>query len=229
MSQSKVVIRINVDSHKAPDTPSRPQELVVWHKGRIALAVAMLVAIPVALLAVFGSGHSGLPAPVVQQSVQPVAVAAQPVVLQTPVVVSAPTPIMASVPTQHVGVHKRDDRPAYNAVIYNKKVFRASLNTVIKDNEPFEQPRFPLKLSGNKPVEIFYFNEIRHADNKPLFHRWNRDGQTVLKKRLPIENGRIKVVSSRKFSHNDYGYWSVQLVDASGKIYSEVDFLAESE
>ena len=34
-----------------------------------------------------------------------------------------------------------------SAIILDKKVIRASLNTIIKDNEPYEQVKEPIKLT----------------------------------------------------------------------------------
>ena len=231
MTQSKVVIRINVDSNKPPLRP-QSKELVVWRKGRIALALLVLVAILSAILVAFNSGNSGKTGLSSLSPAQPTAATEQSAVVVTapapaPIIVPPPTAIVSA--SQNIKLQILDDRPAYKAIIYNKKVYRASLNTIIKDNEPFEQPKFPLKLNSNKPLEIFYFNEIRHAGNKLLFHHWNKDGKTVYKKQLLIETGRAKVASSRKFTHNDQGFWSVQLVDAKGKIFSEVDFLVDFE
>ncbi|MDD4914932.1 MAG: DUF2914 domain-containing protein [Methylococcales bacterium] len=236
MPQSKVVIRINVDKESSPKNAVPAKPVVVWHWERIAMAGSIVIAVTVLLITFFYAQDE----PAEQHSADRQALSPAPSGSGggAAAVVPLPAkPVAGGVSAGEEAVVRFDRHlPAQNGgqvvnkgIIYDKKVFRASLNIVMKDNEPFEQAKLPLRLVGNQVVELFYFNEIRNEKNKLLFHNWRKDGKTVFMRQLKIQDSKAKVVSSLKLSYKDKGLWRIQLVDAKGKVYSEVNFLVYSE
>ena len=232
MSDNKVVIKINYDKKSTP-IGSAPKTVTVWHTRRILgaiLTLAILSAILVSWLS--GNGEETAISTALNEKVQQTnnstdtSVAGQP---QVPLQVtpSSSTPNAISAESSAVKNQSAPSRPA--AIIYSRKVIRASMNASIKDNEPGEVAKFPLNIGPNQPVELFYFTEIRNFPDKVLFHQWLRNGQVVHQKQLDIKGSRTKVWSNKVFSVKDKGEWQVRLSDKKSKVYSEANFLINAD
>ncbi|MDD2759841.1 MAG: DUF2914 domain-containing protein, partial [Methylomonas sp.] len=111
-----------------------------------------------------------------------------------------------------------------SAIIFDKRVIRASLNTEPHYGEPGEPVPSPVIIKQDHSVELYYFSEIKNMKGRVLFHRWLKNGQTAYKKQFSVEADKFKLISSRKFEHKDAGEWQVVLIDNKGKRYSEVNF-----
>ncbi len=77
------------------------------------------------------------------------------------------------------------------------------MNTAIKDNEPYEPVKGPIKLSENQTIQLFYFNQLKNINDKVLYHYWSKNGKTVYKKQLDLKDRRAKVLSSKSLSYKD--------------------------
>jgi hypothetical protein len=233
MAQGKVVIRINVDKQQSSNQPVIASTITVWHRERIILAVSILILV---LLLLFWGVNSALnwndnnnaEKTDWSVSVQPKSELSKYEVVQ-PKLATRESVVLAEQNPPKKSTQLNEKIFSGKAIILDKKVLRASLNTLLKENEPFQQASLPIRLLKNHPVELFYFNEIKAGKNPVLFHHWLRDGRRVYSKKFEAVDSSAKVVSSRKLSYDEKGLWRVQLVDAGGKVYSEVEFLAVAE
>jgi hypothetical protein len=113
------------------------------------------------------------------------------------------------------------------AIIFDKAVIRASLNSALKDNEPYQLVTSPIKLTENQRIELFYFTELKGIKHKIFYHYWSKDGKLVYKKQLEVQRKQLKVNSAKILSNKDKGNWQIQLVDKTGKVFSEVNFVVD--
>ncbi len=232
MAENKVVIKINYDKDKVRK-PAEPKMVTVWHTRRILVAVAILVLLVGMPIFWFGGDSDSdkleqTETAKKEQSLNNDGAVSQ----ESGVAVSADQPLKPAVENvkqsakNSVAIEKAN-HPA--AIIYTKKVVRASLNSGPKDKEPYQPVKLPIRLSQNQKIELFYFTELKNIKDGVLYHYWSKDGQTVDKKQLSIKDSDGKVLSGRTLSYKDKGEWQIQLVDKKGKVFSEVNFLVNPE
>lgn len=209
MADSRVVIKINVDKSKKPGDEAKI--VTVWHTERIAAAAFGLVLLIAAMIWLF-SGDDAEPT-----TEQPV-ISALPLPETTSVEPAAQAP--APVQTKTTATL---ERPA--AIILDRHVVRASLNTSFKADEPDGKPQLPIRLQPGQTLELHYFTELKNLQGKTLQHIWLRNGQLVSKKHLPIKDKLFKISSSRVLSSKDQGVWQVKLINGKDKLLSEANFL----
>ncbi|AMK78637.1 MULTISPECIES: DUF2914 domain-containing protein [Methylomonas] len=231
MADNKVVIKINYDK-KHSGINTEPQTVTVWHIRRILVAVLALVLMAILLFSWFGGddedSHTQIDATEkVQQFNKPdVEVVAQ----QESATVEKPVPaIVRKESVNSESVKKIDTIKKPAAIIFDRKIIRASLNSKPKDDEPGEPIKSPLRVIPNQTTEVFYFSEIKNMKGKALYHQWSRNGQIVQQKQLDLKDKIAKVWTSKTLSVKDKGEWQVQLTDKKGKVYSEVNFLVNAE
>jgi hypothetical protein len=231
MAKSKVVIKINYDKDKEIKARIQPKMITVWHFRRIAAAVTLLLAIVLIAFSLFSGRDTGivenLDLPVHTENKAPSDIATKPDASSQAFSNDLAAKDVKEGNKQGERIKSEAKGPA--AIIFDKKVIRASLNTALKDNEPYEQVKQPLGIGINQAVDLFYFNELRDIKDRVLYHNWSKDGKTVYKKKLDIKTSRTKVVSSKTLSNKDKGEWQIQLVDKRGKVFSEVKFYVYSE
>ncbi|MCQ8118440.1 DUF2914 domain-containing protein [Methylomonas rosea] len=231
MADNKVVIKINYDK-KHSGINTEPQTVTVWHIRRILVAALALVLIVIVLFSWFGGADEDTDTQIdTTEKVQQFNTTdAEIVERQEPAVIEKPVPAIVPKESAHSESVKKIDtvkKPA--AIILDRKVIRASLNSEPKDDEPGEPIKSPLRVIPNQSQEVFYFSEIKNMKGKALFHRWSRNGQIVHQKQLDMKDKITKVWSSKTLSAKDKGEWQVQLTDKKGKVYSEVNFSVNPE
>jgi len=237
MAESKkVVIKINIDK-KASDVSIKPPSTVtVWHKQRIASVLVLLVLLLVSCI----YGLSGWNEPKQKESGQSVAVSMPPGEedkargAKTGAEDASLYQINHHADSTAGVVHDKTESAGSEkkrefAIIFDKGVIRASLNSALKDNEPYALVTSPIKLSKNQTIELFYFTELKAGKHKTFYHYWSKDGRLVYKKKLDVQRKQLKFNSAKILSNKDQGNWQIQLVDKTGKIFSEVNFVVDSE
>lgn len=147
-------------------------------------------------------------------------------------VVSPPKINQHAESTSNNVVHDKTDLASSDAkrefaIIFDKVVIRASLNLALKDNEPYQLASSPIKLTENQRIELFYFTELKGIKHKIFYHYWSKDGKLVYKKQLNIQRKQLKANSAKILSSEDKGNWQIQLVDKTGKVFSEVNFVID--
>ena len=232
MAESKVVIKINYDKEKGRQAITEPKVVTVWHVRRILTALVILALIVIMLIFWLGGDETRNTTDSRDQA-RSVETHTGVAPIKEPDVAVQPEIIDHASETVKKGVKKiepvsaKANRPA--AIIFDKKVIRASLNSALKDNEPYEQVKLPIRLAKNQTIELFYFNELRDIKDRNLYHHWWKDGKSVYKKQLDVSAGRTKAVTSKTLSYKDKGEWRIELVDSKGKVFSEVNFAVNSE
>ena len=215
MAENRVVIKINYDKDKHRKELIDPKMVTVWHTKRILVAAVILLLLIILIFSWFSvdeTSRQNQSAPEV--SPNPAEAIPQSVTTER----SAIKPLSGGQDTQAT----QGSRPP--AIILDKRVVRASINSVIKNNEPGEPIKSPVTIEPNQTLELFYFSEIKNMKDKVLFHHWFKNGQAVYKKQLDIKANKSKLISSRKLTAKDSGDWQVVLIDKKGKLFSEVNF-----
>ncbi|MGD0958384.1 MAG: DUF2914 domain-containing protein [Methylomonas sp.] len=231
MTESKVVIKINYDKNST--SIPEPKTVTVWHIPRIAAALGLL-ALLLSLLIFFvtRSGNNNEPVHVNSNNDTQTNDITGPLYTQNN---ERKDINSAELSAKSLPEDNKKTGPDIvkiqrtSAIILDKDVIRASLNTTLKNNEPAEPASWPLRLAEQQSVKLLYFNQLRDIKNKRLFHYWLKDGKVVLKKKLDVIAGTSKVVSSKTMSAKDNGDWEIQLQDHNGKIYCKIEFVIEEE
>lgn len=158
MAESKFVIRINYD--KQSSSTSKPKIVTIWHIKRILAALVILILLIITLTYWLSSSDN----------------------LNTSKTEHTEHPELQTMPDGLTQQHQQNDlaqpkiidqealksktlqkrnQPASTeikrsqAIIFNGKVIRASLNTELKDYEPYHTIKWPISLSENQTLELF--------------------------------------------------------------------------
>lgn len=214
MAENRVVIKINYDKDKHRKAIIDPKMVTVWHTKRILVAVAILLGIIVLIYTGFSNDDASKHNPQSAEALNNTPGAIE----QTPIEIPASTTSLPAV-QEVVDIKKRP-----SAIILDRRVIRASLNTAFRNDEPADPIISPVTIEPNQSVELFYFSEVKNMKDKVLFHHWFKDGQVIFKKQLEIKANKSKLISSKKLTAKDGGDWQVVLVDNKGKLFSEVNF-----
>lgn len=234
---NRVVIKINYDKTKTAKPIVQPQTVTVWHTGRIAIALLLLGLFLLLLYAVFNGEQSG------NTQTDSVGKVQEPVSTPNLVANNTDPSVLENADNNKVAAQRISpigQPQSENAktellatrplgIIFDRRVIRASLNTRLKDNEPDQPIEGAFAVVKGKPIELFYFTEIKNPGRLVLFHEWLRNKQVVQHKQLDLKETRSKVWSSKILSYKDVGEWQVRLSDNKGKVYSEVKFSLTAE
>ncbi|MDT4328352.1 DUF2914 domain-containing protein [Methylomonas sp. MED-D] len=226
MSENKVVIKINYDKSRSGQVPQTPKMVTVWHTGRIA-AVAGLMAAAIMLSAwLFIDNSEQTPANLTPETLPmaPETSMRSDNSIVAPQVETSPLAARKSPGETPVSPSSISEQKRQPAIIYSRKVIRASLTYGIKDTEPTEQVKSASVQIRKEPIELYYFNEVKNLKGKTLFHQWFKDGQPVLKKTIEVKDNKAKVWTAKNLSSRDKGQWRVQLLGKKGELYSETGF-----
>lgn len=228
----RVVIRLNYDKDKKRKQLIDPRMVTVWHKGRITGAIVILALLIGSMVFLISGEETKENKPLSLESVkqvQPIAAAQNDEIsvpkAETNSVQSDPINTRSSVmPNPKREASSSGDAKQPPAIIFDRRVIRASLNTAPRYGEPGEPIKPLVSLMPEQTVEAFYFSEIKNMKNRVLFHQWFKNGELVYKKHFNVETDKFKLISSKKLTAKDVGEWQVALIDQKGRRYSEVNF-----
>lgn len=237
MAESKkVVIKINLDKPTRELSNKPPAPVTVWHKKRIAVALSLVIVLLTG--SIYGlknylenDSHEG------SENSAPVSLPAGDAGKRNATIGAvAETPAKSNHGIEtaaNAGQNKTEsvssEAKREFAIIFDKVVIRASLNSALKDNAPSVLVTNPVKVGENQTKELFYFTELKGIKHKIFFHNWLKEGKLVYKKKLEVSRKQLKVSSAKLLTYKDKGNWQIQLVDKTGKVFSEVNFVIESE
>lgn len=218
MADNRVVIKINYDKDRKRKELIDPKMVTVWHTRRILGAIAILVFL-VGLIVLWLSGEEteGNNPPVlevVHESVPVVQEDIKATVSENKAVLDKPV-----IPKNQTKVSKRPP-----AIIFNRKVIRASLNTAPRYGEPGEPIKPLVIIEPDQSKELFYFSEVKRMKDQLMFHRWYKNGELVYKRQFKVKSDRAKLISSKEITGKNSGEWQVLLMDDDEKRFSEVNF-----
>ncbi|OAI20435.1 hypothetical protein A1359_02945 [Methylomonas lenta] len=231
MADNKVVIKINYDKDRHRKALIDPKMVTVWHTRRILGALIVLLVLVYAIYGLFsGENTNQQPAQSSEILKSSSTVTPQPAeAIKPEMIQAAPQPLKDTKQTPVVNQLEAASekvaeakRPA--AIIFDKRVIRASINTAPKSEEPGDAVKLPVHIEHNKSLELFYFSQIKNMRSNVLFHRWYKDGQLVHKKQFTVKSNNAKLISSKNFTANDVGEWQVTLVNNKGDSLSEVNY-----
>ena len=225
MADNKVVIKINYDKDKHRKQLIDPKMVTVWHFGRIVSVLIVLLLLAFAIYALF-SGENNNEAVIQPKEaiISSVAVPPLPVeAIKSEIIQAIPrkTPVVNLSDTSSKTV---SDVKRPTAIIFDKRVIRASISLAPKSGEPGDAVKLPVHIEQSQTLELFYFSQVKSLKNKVLFHRWYKDGQLQHKKQFTVKSDNAKLISSNKFTENDAGEWRVVLANNKGKLLSEVNY-----
>lgn len=222
MAKSTVVIKVSYDKTAQLAKIKAPEVVTVWHVRRILLALTIPIMLVWLLLRSTKIEDVELP----QAEAKPVVAAVEPMIVNVSnqVKPSQPEPK----PLESI-VKPVNNQPKPTAVIFDKRVLRAAVVSEFVNEQPADRIKNNLKVSKNQPVELFYFSEVKHLNNKNVSHAWFKNGQLVHKKHWDVKQPLAKLISSYRFSVKDAGQWQVVLEDKKGKHLSETVFFVTAE
>lgn len=221
MADNRVRIKINYDKDKQRKALIDPKMVTVWHTGRIVTAVFILLMLIIGTVYMFSANDADENNPQTDEinnlaKVNPPETAA----IVNPESPKAESPVSVLISdTRNPVVVKRPP-----AIIYDRKVIRASINTAPKKDEPGDPINTPVVLGQDESKELFYFSQIKNMAGHTLFHVWYKDGQLIIKKQFEVKNDNAKLISSRKLTVKEAGEWQVVLMDKKGKTLSEANY-----
>ena len=99
------------------------------------------------------------------------------------------------------------------------RVMRAQFTTAIDNREPFDQ----LVVLSPPQVEVFFFTELGNLEGRTVTHRWEYQGQVVSRVPFEVKGPRWRVNSKYILEPDQFGEWSVTVIDESGwPLYTEL-------
>ncbi|WP_020160836.1 DUF2914 domain-containing protein [Methylobacter marinus] len=111
-----------------------------------------------------------------------------------------------------------------SASVINKNVSRALLTDKINNKEPAGELNLPVAVNKAQAVGVYYFTELTGLKGRTLYHEWLNNGEVVFNRRLNILGNRWRTSSSKLFTDNDVGNWSVRLIDENERILNKKSF-----
>jgi hypothetical protein len=111
-----------------------------------------------------------------------------------------------------------------SAAVINKNVSRALLTDKINNKEPAGELNLPVAVNKAQAVGVYYFTELTGLKGRTLYHEWLNNGEVVFNRRLNILANRWRTSSSKLFTDNDVGNWSVRLIDENERILNKKSF-----
>ena len=221
MADNRVRIKINYDKDKQRKALIDPKMVTVWHTGRILSAVLILLTVITGAIYLF----SGKSADENKLQSNEIINATEVTPPQAPAIVSPelpkaepPAPVQIS-DTKNAEIVKRPP-----AIIYDRRVIRASINTAPKNNEPGDPVKPAVVLGQNESKELFYFSQIKNMIGHTLFHAWYKDENLIIKKQFEVKTDNARLISSRKLTAREAGEWRVVLMDRKGRKLSEANY-----
>lgn len=219
MADNRVVVKINYDKDdKYRKALIDPKMVTVWHMPRIISALVVISLLAGLVYWTFGGKNAEPPKETgAEQAAQP---AAELIRAQTELPAAAETVRPAKAEAKRADVAA--NRPP--AIIYDKRVIRASVNTTPVNGEPGKPLGSPIVLVSGEGQDVYYFSQIKHTNYDVLFHRWFKNGQLNKTQKFRLKSNNEKLISSVKLAAGDVGEWRVVLISSQDQVLSEANF-----
>jgi hypothetical protein len=229
-----IVIKVKYTTpDAAAETPVPNVKMITeWNIKRIAGAISALIVLITALFLLLLAGNSepevaarneAAPAPTPsasQRTIQPNPKLSSQEASVTPEKQAA---IPASPP--RVSTHSKTSVPTGSG----GRIRRAALAYRIVDKEPADLIEGNVSIGNGKPMQVYYFTEVRGKTAQILFHEWFRNGRMVLRHPVAVAAERWRTSSQRELGPNDRGNWSVRTIDNYGTVINEIRFTVSTE
>lgn len=109
---------------------------------------------------------------------------------------------------------------AFTSAASAGEVSRAQFTSAIENREPIDEIT---RLDINHG-RIYFFSEIRNAQNQTVTHRWLHGDQLMAEVPFNVGGPRWRVYSSKNLVSAWTGIWTVQVVDDNGAVLMEKRF-----
>lgn len=89
------------------------------------------------------------------------------------------------------------------------RVARALFTTEIINREPVNR----VLILENDQSQLYFFSDLRQFQGETVIHRWEFEGQTVMKKSFDVKGPRWRVYSSHDLETDRLGKWTAVITD----------------
>jgi len=95
---------------------------------------------------------------------------------------------------------------------HDGKVSRAQFTSEVVEREPVDS----ILMLKNDVDKIYYFSELVNLKGQRVVHRWEYAGRVMAEIEFNVTSNRWRAYSSKKFSPQLLGEWSVIVLDDKG-------------
>lgn len=99
-------------------------------------------------------------------------------------------------------------------------VMHAQFTTAVNNRAPADD----VSTLDNSHDQVFFFTELKDAEDQTIIHRWEFNGKTVAEVSLQPKAAHWRTWSSKKLLPEQTGTWTVEVVDDSGKVLMSKTF-----
>lgn len=241
----KVVIRLINPRPQGPAEDPAPPQIVVYHWGRIAVALLIVALMLLALIA--GARHllralDGPAEPPVGQSPAPETKAARTEPSTTVAGIQAaqkpPSSGSASVPsepespppargdaktTAAEATHPAET-PSNQVLILSGNIRRAQLTRSLIGGTPQDRLDGIIPMNAKGLIKVFLYMETTGLKGRVLYHDWYWKDKLIAHARIPVKRNDQNCATSKYIDRIMTGPWRVAVVDDRKKVYAEARF-----
>lgn len=105
-------------------------------------------------------------------------------------------------------------------------VERAQFTSRVQDHEPVDEVSDTFKASDDP---LYFFTQVKGAEGQTITHRWKYNGEVKAEVPLQIGSSDWRTYSSKELMPGWDGEWTVEVVDANGKVLEEKSVNVESQ
>lgn len=91
-------------------------------------------------------------------------------------------------------------------------VARAQFTTAIEEREPVDE----VVVLYAPAAEVYFFTDLRRLEGRTVTHNWEHDGSIVSRLSFEVKGPRWRVFSKIELEPDQFGVWSVTVIDESG-------------
>lgn len=228
--------RFSGKSSRLPE-PAEPEEIVVYHWGRIFAALFVLILVVGGIswgaLEIFGTGEQkealaenqkveapSLPSVFVDQPAS-----AEPASIQLPKTASSDSSAEpASLPAPAAGVSEPSREDAASIKLLSDHLLRAQLSTGLEEKEPIDEIPNVLAMDSDGLIRIYLFTEIQGMEGRLHFHDWYLEDERVARVEISPSVDLMRASSAKYIDRHMLGDWRVEVVTEEGELLAKGEF-----
>ncbi len=111
-----------------------------------------------------------------------------------------------------------------NVSAANAEVARAVVTTAVVDREPVSD----LTSIPASDSSAIFFTELRNMEGAVITHLWKFNGEVMAEVKFNVGGARWRVWSSKNLMPEWYGEWIVDVLDDTGNVLMEKNFIYEA-
>ncbi|MFL1467624.1 DUF2914 domain-containing protein [Marinobacter sp. HN1S83] len=221
----------SAQSSRLPE-PAEPQEIVVYHWGRIFAALFVLFLVVGGTIwgafEIFGTGeqkealveHQSVEAPSLP-SVYIDQPASEPASIQLPNTAAREKPEVAE-PT--AGESEPSPEDATSIKLLSDHLIRAQLSTGLEEKEPIDEIPNVLRMDSDGLIRIYLFTEIQGMEGQLHFHDWYLEDERIARVGIRPSVDPMRASSAKYIDRHMLGDWRVEVVTEKGELLAKGAF-----